>query len=47
DTAAKELRMLEPALLTRKQEYAMLISVRTLLPGDEEEVAQLLAQVLG
>lgn len=47
ETAAKELRMLEPALLTRKQEYAMLISVRTLLPGDEQEVAGLLAQVLG
>jgi len=47
DTAAKELRLTEPALLTRKQEDTMLISVRTLLPGDEKEAAQLLAQVLG
>jgi L-seryl-tRNA(Ser) seleniumtransferase len=46
DTVAKELRMMEPALLTRKQEYAMLISVRTLLPGDVGEVANLLAQAL-
>lgn len=46
DKAARELRLLEPALLTRKQEDSMLISVRTLLPGDEEEVIRQLAQIL-
>jgi len=46
ETAAKELRLMNPALLTRKQEDAMLISVRTLLPGDEEELTRLLAQML-
>ncbi|HRW13358.1 MAG TPA: L-seryl-tRNA(Sec) selenium transferase [Syntrophomonas sp.] len=46
EAAARALRMLEPALLTRRQEDALLLSVRTLLPGDQEEVAGLLAQVL-
>lgn len=46
DNAARELRMTEPALLTRRQDDALLLSVRTLLPGDEEEIARLLDQIL-
>lgn len=46
ESAAKQLRLMTPALLTRKQEDAMLISVRTLMPGEDEEIAKLLAQVL-
>jgi L-seryl-tRNA(Ser) seleniumtransferase len=46
ETVAKALRLMTPALLTRKQEDRMLISVRTLLPGDEEELTDLLAQAL-
>lgn len=44
---AKKLRAMNPALLTRKQEDKMLISVRTLLPGDEELIAEMMAEVLG
>lgn len=46
EKVARQLRLQEPALLTRKQEDALLISVRTLLPGDEEEAVRLLTQVL-
>lgn len=47
ETVAKELRLLNPAVLTRKQEDGMLISVRTLLTGESDELAALLAKVLG
>ena len=46
DNAARELRMTEPALQTRRQDDALLLSVRTLLPGDEEEIARLLDQII-
>ncbi len=46
ESLAKKLRLMSPALLTRKQEDQMLISVRTLLPGEDEELVQLLAQAL-
>jgi len=46
ETVAKRLRLTNPALLTRRQEDKMLISVRTLLQGDEEKIADLLVQVL-
>ncbi|MDD3268242.1 MAG: L-seryl-tRNA(Sec) selenium transferase [Syntrophomonadaceae bacterium] len=42
---AKKLRAMNPALLTRKQDDKMLISVRTLLPGDEEIIVEMLAAV--
>jgi L-seryl-tRNA(Ser) seleniumtransferase len=40
------LRQLDPAVLTRKQDNAMLISVRTLLPGDEIWLVKQIARVL-
>lgn len=46
ETVARALRLMNPAVLTRKQEDSMLISVRTLLTGEMDELAELLAQVL-
>lgn len=46
ETAARELRLLDPAVLTRKQEDSLLISVRTLLDGEIDELVKLLGQVL-
>jgi len=46
ETVARQLRELSPALLTRKQEDKMLISVRTLLEGDAAALADLLGRVL-
>ncbi len=46
ETVAKELRLKNPAVLTRRQEDSLLISVRTLLAGESDELAELLAQVL-
>ncbi len=46
EKAAKILRLGSPALLTRRQEDKMLLSVRTLLPGDEIKVADLIAGVV-
>lgn len=43
---SQELRLMEPALLTRRQEDKMLISVRTLLAGDEEKLVEMLYEVL-
>ncbi|MGI5920351.1 MAG: L-seryl-tRNA(Sec) selenium transferase [Syntrophomonadaceae bacterium] len=42
----RKLRLSRPALIARKQEDKMLISVRTLLPGDMQTIAGLLKQVL-
>ena len=46
EKAAKILRLGSPALLTRRQEDKMLLSVRTLLPGDEITAADLIAGVV-
>lgn len=46
EKAARILRLGSPALLTRRQEDKMLLSVRTLLPGDEIKVADLIAGVV-
>ncbi len=46
ETVAKKLRLNNPAVLTRKQDDKMLISVRTLLPGDDEKLADLIRQIL-
>ncbi len=46
ETVARELRLMNPAVLTRKQEDSLLISVRTLLAGESDELIELLAQVL-
>lgn len=46
EAVAKALRLMNPAVLTRKQEDTMLISVRTLLPGESEELTEQLAQAL-
>ncbi len=43
---AKKLRAMNPALLTRKQEDKMLISVRTLLPGDEVRIVEMIGTAL-
>lgn len=45
-TIASQLRATNPALLTRKQEDSMLISVRTLLEGDGAALIDLMSQVL-
>ncbi|MDD2619487.1 MAG: L-seryl-tRNA(Sec) selenium transferase [Syntrophomonadaceae bacterium] len=44
---ARRLRVMNPALLTRKQDDKMLLSVRTLLPGDEERIVEMIARALG
>jgi L-seryl-tRNA(Ser) seleniumtransferase len=46
ESAAKELRLMNPALLTRKQENKMVISVRTLLAGEVEQITELLVKLL-
>ncbi|MEN6348471.1 MAG: L-seryl-tRNA(Sec) selenium transferase [Syntrophomonas sp.] len=46
DEAARLLRLQDPALLTRKQDDKMLISVRTLLDGDEDIIAGLIKNIL-
>jgi seryl-tRNA(sec) selenium transferase len=46
ETLTRQLREMTPAVLTRKQEDKMLISVRTLLEGDAEILAELVAEVL-
>lgn len=43
---AKRLRLSRPALLTRIQDNCLLISARTLLEGDEEQIAELLQEAL-
>ncbi len=43
EKAAKELRLRNPALVARRQDNKMLISVRTLLPGDEQEIIEMIA----
>ncbi len=46
ETLAKQLRGMNPALLTRKQEDKMLISVRTLLAGDAGILVELIERAL-
>lgn len=46
ETLAKQLREMNPALLTRKQEDKMLISVRTLLVGDASILVELIGRAL-
>lgn len=46
EKVAKELRLSNPALLTRKQDDKMRISVRTLLKGDAELLIDLISGVL-
>jgi len=46
ETVARQLRQMSPALLTRKQEDQMLISVRTLLEGDAAALLEILSHVL-
>ncbi len=46
EKAAGELRLKNPALVTRRQDNKMLISVRTLLPGDEEEIVEMVARLV-
>lgn len=46
DKAARELRLKNPALLTRRQDNKMLISVRTLLPGEEQEIVGMIARLI-
>jgi len=47
EEVARRLRQTDPAVVTRRQEDRLTISVRTLLDGDSKIIAQLLAQVLG
>jgi L-seryl-tRNA(Ser) seleniumtransferase len=46
EDAAQKLRLSQPALLTRKQDDKMLISVRTLLAGDIDTITDLLKRIL-
>lgn len=46
ESVAKKLRLMNPALLTRKQDDKMLISVRTLLKDDMEVLIDLIIDVL-
>lgn len=46
EAVARQLREMSPALLTRKQEDKMLISVRTLLEGDAAALLDILKYVL-
>lgn len=46
ETAARQLRQGNPALIARRQEGKMLISVRTLLPGDEDIIAGLVQNLV-
>ncbi|MGE5391789.1 MAG: L-seryl-tRNA(Sec) selenium transferase [Deltaproteobacteria bacterium] len=46
EEVARRLRQTDPAVVTRRQEDRLAISVRTLLDGDSETIADLLAQVL-
>lgn len=46
EKAAAELRLQNPALVARRQDNKMLISVRTLLPGDEKEIAVMIRKLL-
>ncbi len=46
ENAARELRFKNPALVTRRQDNKMLISVRTLLPGDEQEIVEMIAKLI-
>lgn len=41
-----KMRQLDPAVLTRKQDDGLLISVRTLLPGDDIRLVQQIGQAL-
>lgn len=46
DAVVRYLRRQDPAVLTRKQEDCMLISVRTLLDGEEDQLAKQISQAL-
>jgi L-seryl-tRNA(Ser) seleniumtransferase len=46
ETLAKYLRLMNPAVITRKQEDKMLISVRTLLAGDARILGELIDRAL-
>lgn len=46
ETVARQLRQQDPAVLTRRQEDRLLISVRTLLDGDDAEIIKQLSQAL-
>jgi len=46
EQTAARLRLTRPALLTRRQEDKMLISVRTLQDGEDEQIIRLIQQVL-
>lgn len=45
DEVARKFRMQCPALLTRKQDDKMLISVRTLRPGDERAIVDMMLKI--
>jgi len=46
ESVAKKLRLMNPSLLTRRQENKMVISVRTLLEGDTEKIVKMLGEVI-
>lgn len=46
DQIAGQLRLKQPALLTRRQDDKMLISVRTLQAGEDEQIIRLIQSVL-
>lgn len=46
EAISKKLRMMKPALITRRQENRMLISVRTLLAGEDSVIVNMLGEAL-
>jgi len=46
-TVARQLRQMEPALVARLQDNALLVSVRTLGPGEDRQVVKLLTEACG
>lgn len=46
ETATRALRLKNPALVARRQDNKMLISVRTLLAGDEQEIVKMIGQIV-
>lgn len=46
ETVVKKLRQMQPALIVRRQDDKMFISVRTLLPGDDDLINSLILKLI-
>ncbi|HHW60905.1 MAG TPA: L-seryl-tRNA(Sec) selenium transferase [Syntrophomonadaceae bacterium] len=47
EAVARQLRLMDPAVIARRQDDAMLISVRTLLEQDDDKLVQALIKAMG